>query len=226
MTSAPYLTRSQFAVVRWGLWAQIVLAVPLIVVAIVEAVALQGAGAALKAGGLPDLGLLQTLDTLSLVLSRLNILALIVTGVAFLIWWHHSVANVRASGQQLSVTPGWAVGMWFVPLANLWLPFGVMKELAATHLSPGRERQVSLWWAAWVIGNIVSNVATRSVRRLGSDPVTQATIAEGLLVFSYVLTIVAAVQLLALTRFVQGRQDATVSVTDTPLSQFSGDLNA
>ena len=223
----PYLTGSQFTWTLWGLRAQIALTVPLIVVRIVEAVALQGVGAAIRRGDSPGLGLLTTLDGLTRGLTILNLLAFIVTGACFLIWLHHSVANLKAAGQPITATPGWAVGMWFVPFANLILPLNTMRELADSAQDARRASRVSLWWAAWIIGNLVATVATRSVSGFGDDPLTQATIASGLLVFSGVLSIVAAAQLIALTRFVQQRQDAlpplsppaqTVKLVQAPLN--------
>jgi Domain of unknown function (DUF4328) len=206
--SAPYLTRSQFTWTLWGLRAQIALAVPLTLVRVIEAVGLQGVGAAFNRGESPDLGLLSTLDSVTRGLTYLNLLALLVTGVCFLIWWHHSVANLKAAGQPVSASPEWATAMWFVPFANLVLPLRIMKELAETAQDRRRAHQASLWWAAWIISNVVSLAATNSVRRLGDDPILQTTIAEGLYVFSKIMSVLAAMLLISLMRFVQQRQDA------------------
>jgi hypothetical protein len=48
----------------------------------------------------------------------------------FLVWLHRAYSNLPALGSLLSTyTPGWAVGWWFVPFANLVQPHGVMRNL-------------------------------------------------------------------------------------------------
>jgi len=54
----------------------------------------------------------------------------IATSVMFLIWLFRIYKNldVLESQQNREFTPGWAVGWWFVPFANLVKPFQVMRE--------------------------------------------------------------------------------------------------
>jgi hypothetical protein len=53
---------------------------------------------------------------------------LVVVGSAM--WLHRAAANLPAlGGSELRFTPGWAVGWWFVPLANLVLPVLIMTEI-------------------------------------------------------------------------------------------------
>ena len=37
--------------------------------------------------------------------------------------------NARAFGSSMSISPGWAAGWFFVPIANLWMPYQAMKEI-------------------------------------------------------------------------------------------------
>src|SRR5512133_3434057 len=55
--------------------------------------------------------------------------------VVWCVWQHHAQANaVVLSGGGLRFTPGWAVGWWFIPIANLWKPFQTVRELwRASH---------------------------------------------------------------------------------------------
>ena len=54
----------------------------------------------------------------------------LVTAVYWLVWLHRSYANLSAVGvRKTRFTAGWAVGYWFVPIANLWRPYQVMKDL-------------------------------------------------------------------------------------------------
>ena len=52
------------------------------------------------------------------------------TVVVWLVWQHHATANLWSRGLPgLRFTPGWVVGWWFVPFANLVLPYLAMREL-------------------------------------------------------------------------------------------------
>ena len=83
-------------------------------------------------------------------------------------WIYRVNANAHAVGQEVSVTPGWAVGWYFVPLANLVMPYQAMRETwDASHEAAAleEERETALlpwWWGLWLVTNIISNVAAWS----------------------------------------------------------------
>ena len=97
------------------------------------------------------------------------------TIVLFCVWEHRAAANLPAlGGRELRFTPGWAVGWWFVPIANLFRPYQVMAELwkasdPALDETYRRQRQglstpllLKLWWAAWIVGNVITNFSNRA----------------------------------------------------------------
>ena len=66
----------------------------------------------------------------------LGILA--VTAVVFLVWVYRASANAHALGfGDLKFRPGWAVGWWFVPIANLIQAPRTMLELYRVALAGG-----------------------------------------------------------------------------------------
>src|SRR5205085_6640413 len=85
-------------------------------------------------------------------------LAFVATIVIWCIWQHHAQANaVVLSGGGLRFTPGWAVGWWFMPVANLWKPFQTVRELwKASHGGGWRTiatwSLLGWWWATWLAG--------------------------------------------------------------------------
>lgn len=86
------------------------------------------------------------------------------TIVVWLVWQHHAAANLRARGyERLRVTPGWAVGWWFVPIANLWMPLVSMLELDRRSTPDGQERRASpllgWWWGAWLAQSLLPAAA-------------------------------------------------------------------
>ena len=85
-------------------------------------------------------------------------------------WIHRAHANLHESGADgLEFTPGWAVGWYFIPFANLIKPFQAMRELwCASHATYDRfgseaPAEVKAWWGAWIAGNILSSVSTRVI---------------------------------------------------------------
>jgi hypothetical protein len=96
------------------------------------------------------------------------LLVYIATVVAFSVWVHRANSNLHALGcQGLRFTPGWAVGWFFVPIANLWKPFQAMKEIWRASKNPANwqaETTGSLlgwWWFWWVVSSIVGNISGR-----------------------------------------------------------------
>jgi len=124
---------------------------------------------------------LEGLQNTSLWLAMQGLVALVEIGllvasaVTFLMWLHRSYANLPAlRSENTEFTPGWAVGWWFIPFANLVKPFQAVRNLwtesdpdieperpflsAAGSSAPGF---MSLWWAFWIIGNIADNITGR-----------------------------------------------------------------
>src|SRR5687767_1529604 len=57
-------------------------------------------------------------------------LVFVASVVVVAMWIHRAHANLRDAGTDgLEFTPGWAVGWYFIPFANLIKPFQAMREL-------------------------------------------------------------------------------------------------
>lgn len=83
--------------------------------------------------------------------------------IAVPMWMHRCYRNLPALGATaLHWSPAWAVGAWFIPVANLVLPYMVARELWAK--AGGRVVRsgplLALWWAACIVTvgiNLVGN---------------------------------------------------------------------
>jgi Domain of unknown function (DUF4328) len=100
----------------------IVVAAARIVSALMEMSLLQGFQSGVSS---PD-AIEQALDANDLrqqALGVMQIILLVVTGILFLRWVFRANESARLLGAlEMKFTPGWAVGWYFVPLANLWKP--------------------------------------------------------------------------------------------------------
>jgi hypothetical protein len=80
-------------------------------------------------------------------------------------WIYRASANAHALSADMTIRPGWAVGWYFVPFANLVMPFQAMKEIwFESHEAAGlyEERETSLlgwWWGLWIGTNVLANIA-------------------------------------------------------------------
>jgi hypothetical protein len=101
---------------------------------------------------------------LAMVASAIVMVACIVV-VAF--WIHRVSANAHVLSNDMTISPGWAVGWYFVPIANLFKPYQGMKEAwMASHFRDnwhGEPTPALLvwWWALWLITNILANISFR-----------------------------------------------------------------
>lgn len=111
---------------------------------------------------------LDPLSALGGFTSLLYLVVLVVSVVFVGMWIYRAHANLRAAGYEgLEFSPGWAVGWFFVPIANLFKPFQAMRELWSTSHGEveryGDEpaQQLGLWWGTWIAGNVLSNISER-----------------------------------------------------------------
>jgi hypothetical protein len=90
--------------------------------------------------------------------------------VLFLLWVHRANKNARALGAEgMLFTPGWCVGWFFVPFANLIKPPQALKEIwKASHPTFGEDwRQVrgswlfGFWWTLCIVTTVLRYIAYR-----------------------------------------------------------------
>lgn len=155
-----------------------------------------------------------TIGLLELGLGLISVLVYIATAVCYIIWLHRCYSNLPAFGnpkQSFSYSPGWTIGAWFIPVANLVLPYKLVKETwekstpfhqtlvqadQATHWFP-------LWWGFWLISNIVGNIYGRLALRGDADPAALTTLG----IASDVTSILAAIFAIVIVSDIDKRQE-------------------
>jgi hypothetical protein len=136
-----------------------------------------------------------------------------VAGIIVIMW----LARARANADALYPAPhrlgaGWAIGSWFVPVANLFLPVLVVLDVVKASNPAGRSiPQVAVWWAGWIGGSVATPLGIAVT--LTSDPLTRsgpAALALFVLI-SAVLYTVAAIGFTGIAKNVAGWQDERIA---------------
>jgi hypothetical protein len=131
--------------------------------------------------------------------SCLQFIAFVLTAVFYCMWIYRasSVAR-RLSPDLIRYAPGWAVGWYFIPFANLVMPFLVMREIwqVARQPEPASDMPVALWWGLYVVSGLISSAGSIA----GSDLI-KAHMAQAVLqCISVVFMIVSGILCLRIVR--------------------------
>ncbi|WP_406453936.1 DUF4328 domain-containing protein [Streptomyces sp. NBC_00876] len=136
-------------------------------------------------------------DTLYQSAGAFQLLILLATGIVFLIWFRRVRLNAEVfDARAHTMRPGWAVGGWFVPFGNLWLPCRVASGVWTASSPGGRTAPAPrgllyAWWAALICTQLLS----RSAGQLYDKAEEADEVMDGLalVIASDALDIVAAV---------------------------------
>jgi len=153
-------------------------------------------------------------------LSLLLSFVAIATGIVWLVWQHRAQSNLFAMrAPDLDFTPGWAVGWWFVPVANFFMPFKTMRELSRGS-GDNRNTVLTGWWASWIgrfsllliaavvgVGGLVRSPVTN---RIVGYRVSSTIMVREIIVVGYALSAVAAMLALHVVRGIDEAQAARI----------------
>ncbi|MFL6105861.1 MAG: DUF4328 domain-containing protein [Marmoricola sp.] len=105
-----------------------------------------------------DVDRLSRFDDLHRVLSIGGSVVFLVTGILWVIW-QYQLARSAAPGE-LDRSPGWHIGSWFIPFANLVMPFQNIRDLWRNFVGSGSTAILGWWWAATLATNVFLRVGT------------------------------------------------------------------
>jgi hypothetical protein len=108
----------------------------------------------------------QANDLREMIISCVALGILLATLLVFGTWIVRAHRNLPPLGaENLDVRPGWALGYFFVPLANLWKPYTAMRTLwQASHYAPRWDLEDAPWWlVGWWVLWLVSAMLGRLV---------------------------------------------------------------
>lgn len=129
---------------------------------------------ALKAGATPMLSA-DTVDGISSIVALCMLVVNLTTMVLCALWVYRSNKNAHTLSYGMSVSPGWAIGWFAVPIASLWRPFTGIRETWQVSADPGDPEGVPvpgmmrLWWGAWLISLFLGNISLRLAIKGGAE---------------------------------------------------------
>ena len=148
-------------------------------------------------------------------------LSLVLTiAVVFIVWQWRTAKNAEILGRtNARYGPGWSIGAWFIPLANLVIPVEIMQDLwrsSDPESSPRDWRRgprsvlVGCWWAAIIVSGLFGRGTTDRSTLSGLRS------ADNRATFGVSMISVAAILALAVVRSITARQIALrASLADT-----------
>ena len=89
-------------------------------------------------------------------------------------WFFVSTKINHLSGiKELNISPGWSVGWYFIPFANLVMPYRSLKETYKASFNSEEWQNIRIpydfpiWWATFLIGGGLENASLRLFMELG-----------------------------------------------------------
>ncbi|MGW0807058.1 DUF4328 domain-containing protein [Nonomuraea sp. NPDC002799] len=140
----------------------------------------------------------------------LEALSYVLAAVAFLVW----LFRVRSNAEILSPdghrrSRPWVIFGWVVPIIAFWFPKQVVDDIwhASTRAAAPSKGLINGWWAAWLVHNIVTNVAGRLLNKAGDlDALASAARFDA---FDILLMIIAAGLAIGVVRKITDAQEDT-----------------
>lgn len=139
-------------------------------------------------------------DALYKLAGTLQLVCTLATAVVFIVWFYRVRVNAeRLARDVCTMNRAWAVGAWFVPIGNLWLPYRFAKEVwdaSAQSTADGTWREVSrrpvtAWWTMWIAALLLDRVGASLYRNSETPQALQE--ATSVVMLSDLLDIAAAV---------------------------------
>ncbi|MDN3285079.1 DUF4328 domain-containing protein [Streptomyces thermocarboxydus] len=181
-------------------------------------------GDVVSGSGDVDLGAVDRADWAVVATSGMYMLGMLGTATLFVIWFHRVRHNAEVFAPDVQRrTPGWAIGGWFIPFANLVIPHGIAKDvLRASQPDPyasevRHQGLLNAWWGMWIVSNLFGRLTTDRYGE-ASDPQAIHD-AAGWLMAGSVLDIVSAVLALLFVRRLTAAQNDKAMGRQQPLQQ-------
>ncbi|WP_236063817.1 DUF4328 domain-containing protein [Streptomyces poriferorum] len=150
-----------------------------------------------------------------------QVMTFLAAAVVFLIWFRRVRLNAEVfDAHAQPMRPGWAIGAWFVPVANFFLPYRVASGIWTASTPAGRPVAsrvlLNAWWAGLIGSRLFVVWAER--RYAAAEEVDEVLDAFGLVVAGDVLDVVAAVLAILFVRRLTAMQGERAAPRAAPVA--------
>jgi hypothetical protein len=159
------------------------------------------------------------------VVGILYLIAYVVSAITFIQWFRRAYFNLHLKVKHLSRTEGWAAGSWFVPFANLYTPYQIMKELYQETKALLVKKEIFFkgdlatstlgwWWALWLLNNFAGQIVFRY--SLHAESLEELNTSAILSIFSNMIGIPLALLAIKVIKDYANVESLLHQVTDEP----------
>jgi len=141
-----------------------------------------------------------SIQTAQMAVFIIQLILVILTAIFFFMWKYRAYANLQATCvNKLKSSAGWCVGVYFIPILNLFSPAVAMHEIQSRSKAK-IGASVIIWWILMMVSSIMERVAWAAP----GAPENKA--GHVLSIASICLTIIAGYLLLRIIRTVTEKQ--------------------
>ena len=126
-------------------------------------------------GWVPDTFPYEALALAAKLTTWVNLGVHFVAGALSLIWIYRVSGNASRLAGRLPISPGWAVGWYFVPVGAFWKPFEAIEQAWKVSTAPLAWRSVPTpallrwWWGFWIGAGVLATVFGVAQRYASTD---------------------------------------------------------
>lgn len=113
-----------------------------------------------------------TLEIIYGYIAILYIIVSVISVITFLRWFYRAYDNLKIATKNTTYSSGWAIGFWFIPIVNLFMPYLVMKDLYVKtdrkllhenilYRHRLKTNYIGWWWALWIIAWWIGKITLR-----------------------------------------------------------------
>ena len=133
-------------------------------------------GKAKLVGYIPDQDL-EAIDNFQVTVGLMILISLILTLIFFLIWFHRAYSNLPSFGADIEHNTGMAVGYFFIPIANFFIPHTILKEIWEKSITRGNYGKykpkvtssiIVLWWVFIIGSGVMTKIDSMLYARIAS----------------------------------------------------------
>jgi Domain of unknown function (DUF4328) len=159
----------------------------------------------------------ETSDARQQFIGIIQVVIFVISGILILKWIYRANFNARQLGAtEMQFTPGWSVGWYFIPFANLWKPYQAMKEIWKASINPQDWKSEAVpsllgwWWFFWIVSNMFGNASFRMALKadqlnelIAANVVTLLSDATGIPLSLIVVSMVSKVYEMQMSHYIQ-----------------------